>query len=346
MIASKTDLYACGHKVYIPSPRTSPRTGLDSRPQSRRHNRSTFSDGTSFGQTSKTHRHMSPLYTHLQELGKNLEFSDDVITEVSPHLLSYAKSKKSIRSLFCPNNLGILTPHSRPTREPIGRHDCRGEIKKHLPCLSSPGVRDRDLTSLPKTDGVGSKLSEIDCKLHEQHLGKTKRLTNTRVYMAPSTKSVLWEDETLGKVSSYTARRLSGKHSTVSVDILLSRSKPALVQEQESVVKNASSSLFSNVLSQSDMEQSVSPPPRDFLSELQDGARPVHQKIADQTKIILDSDGKFDTVIEDLFPYPPNHWSETKETGKSEKRINNVQGYRRWLDFPQPCQVSISRIGC
>ena len=322
MIVSETDLYACGRKVqYIrsPSPTLSPRA---------RYSRSDLRPATTKEHLHRAPKHLPPLNSHLKELGQSLDFSDEVITEISPHLLSYAKSKqRAVKCLFRPDDLGINT-HSRPPRNaPIGRHNCRGDMKRHLPChlVESPS-------------GDNSKTIDHRNSRHSDWNTDTDTKTTTKagIYMAPSTKSVLWEDETLGKVSSYTARRLTGKPSNISIE---DSSRSLLHRQQSSILKNTSSLSFFDMFSES--EGLVSPPPRGYLSEFQDGARPVHQKMADRTKLVLDSGAKFDAVVEDSFPYSPTEWcGAASEAENKETKIESVRGYRKWLDFPQPAQVS------
>ncbi len=340
MIASaESDLYACGRRVqYIPSPSLSPRASSSS--SKRGHEVGHERPGAATKEHShRTPKQLPPLNNHLKELGKSLDFNDEVVTDISPHLLSYAKSKKrDIKCLFRPDDLGIKT-YSRPPRNaPIGRHNCRGDMKRHLPChlVESPS-RHTNRGIDDKNGVLGSRHYSTDLNLPTGSV--TKTTNKTGIYMAPSTKSVLWEDETLGKVSSYTARRLTGKPSNISIEdssrsLLLNR------QSRSSIVKNASNLSCFDMYN--DSEGLVSPPPRDYLTEFQDGARPVHQKMADRTKLVLDSGAKFDAVVEDSFPYSPTEWcGAAGEAEKKETKIENVRGYRKWLDFPQPAQVRV-----
>ncbi len=296
MLAPEPELFACGHKVYIPSPRTpSERNG--------RHLPVT----TTTELPLKTSKQLSPLNSHLIELKKSLSFNDEVVTDVSPHLLSYAKSKKLAgKSLFRPESIGIKT-RTRPTNPLIGRHNCRGDMKRHIPCnlLSSFDTGQNNRVFLSQPDWSTMRLAPL----------------------SPSPTKC--ENNVFATVHGYTLKDVDIKDSAQN---LIIKESSKLLQQ-----KNSWSLPLQPLLS----ERIESPELQDYLSELQHGARPVHQKMADRTEVILDNGAKFDTVVQESFPRSPREWcAESSEAGKKEKKITTVRGYRKWLDFPQPAQVS------
>lgn len=290
MLAPETDLFACGHKVYIPSP------GTPSERKDRHVSAAAIRESP-----LKTSKQLSPLNNHLKELGRSLSFNDDVVTEISPHLLSYAKSKELVgRSLFRPSTIGIKT-RTRPTNTLTGRHNCRGDMKRHVPC-NLAGVLD----NTEQTNGM--QLLPYNLGTVPSPPSPTKPASNI-----------------FATVAGY---GIKGLDTGTSENVITEGSRKRLWQ------KNSipSQSLFS--------ERMESPPLRDYLSELQDGARPVHQKMADRTELVLDNGAKFEAVVQESFPRSPREWCAPHgKAVKKEKKITNVRGYQKWLDFPQPAKV-------
>ncbi len=296
MLASESDLFACGHKIYIPSPGTKGALPTQTQPQE---------------SPLKTSKQLSPLRGHLKELGKSLSFNDEVVTEVSPHLLSYAKSKKLVeKSLFRASSIGIRTRTQRPTNQLIGRHSCRGDMKRHVPC-NLASVLDAGQTNeklLPRSDWPTVHVGTVPLPLSSP--SPTKKPPNNifATVEGKRIKELYTEDP--------------------SDNLLVDKSSYQLLQQNPIT----SHSLF--------LDRMESPPVRNYLGELQDGARPLHQKMADRTELVLDNGAKFDAVVQESFPRSPSEWCAESETQKKETKISNVKGYRKWLDFPQPAQVS------
>lgn len=88
--------------------------------------------------------------------------------------------------------------------------------------------------------------------------------------------------------------------------------------------------------------------PKAFVEHLAAGAKPLHLLQGRASTILLDNNALFKKVLQPRFPPPPNEFhladGDAKKTlqATSERRpMAFVQGHRRWLDLPQPVEVSM-----
>ena len=330
MIASETDLFACGYKVHIPSLQSLPTSSKDDRSAPATQARSPVA-------STSAHRpkNSSQLNSQVKDLGKSLAFSDDVVSTRSPHSVSYSKAKGGLKALYQPNDLGIGS-HMKTTSNTVGRHDCRGEPKKHLPChLHNPTDTKPEYPQRNKRN-TKSLTQQNDLDFHQLPKHTRGITTKPGLCMVPSEKSVLWEDEILGKVSSSTARQLTGQISHLTLD---GKENPNH-SHPSSFVPNQSTGIFSDIFREDDVERNTqlsTPPQPDYLSECRDGARPVHQRKGGNT-IVLDNGALFDKVLQETYPLSPSKWCEA-ESNEVTPKVASVKGYIKWLDLPQPTQV-------
>ena len=165
--------------------------------------------------------------------------------------------------------------------------------------------------------------------------------------VAPS-KSIPWQEQTLNKVSSSTARHLTGQPSKDSFDgIILRPLTHKRSYQSRHIICNADLDGGKDVPHFDICEDNL-PQPRSFISELQAGARPVHQYTGNGNTILLSNNVRFNKVLQPSYPHSPSQWQEgpkieitadmEKEGGVEEGA--HMIGYRRWSDFPQRAKVN------
>ena len=341
MISSGSDFFAVGYKVRMPNIQhrsgSVNSSGTPARPSPRK---------TSCAARSQSHN----AGRDINELSKILSFSDDVVSHRSPNSVTYTKAKEGAHSLFKVSDLDVhIGSHLKKSRGDVGRHDCRGELKRHIPChlqleerICAPRL-DTTLLKVPAGSLIKRDHSALQRNSHGQSdynlfLGRVKSV-------APSS-SIPWQEQTLTKVSSSTARHLIGLPSTDSLD-----------DNHRQLSHKKSSRQFKRAITQSnedEREASCSdtdelPQTNNFMKELETGAKPVHQMKGDGNTIVLTNDARFNKVLQPSYPHPPSHWHVSEDskpvttaatiTTEGSDEDNCVIGYQRWSDFPQRAKV-------
>ena len=336
MISSGSDFFACGYKVRMPNIQNragSGRSGEASRPSPRK-------NGHSF------RHHSVDSGKQVNELSKLLSFSDDVVSHRSPQSVTYIKAKENSRSLFRPDDLDIgIGSHLRKTRGVVGRHDCRGEPKRHIPChLQSDDNSGPPVSGQFYTTGQMKQDLSFERSSQDQVRGKEEDIFLGRVKSVPSSKSVPWREQTLKKVSSSTAKHLTGQPSSDSLD----DNHRQLSYRQSRQLRHVSTDdkLERTVVLCGDSDDL--PPPKNFIKELKMGAKPVHQLKGDGNTIILTNNACFNKVLQPSYPQHPSQWHDSSkaETTAAVEEDNCARGYRRWLDFPQRAKVHVLYTHC
>ena len=297
----------------------------------------------------------------VNELSKLLSFTDDVVSHRSPASISYTKARESTRSLFKPEDLDMgIGAHLKKTRGVVGRHDCRGEPRRHIPChlqadeySSLIAGAQYGNTGLPAQAKQGP-VHVLERDSHDQLFVDDNYFLGRVRSVAPS-KSIPWQEQTLKKVSSSTARHLTGQPSQDNFDDMNLR--PLMYRrsrQSRHVISNAELDGKIDVTHFDSMCMCTDdlPPPRSFISELQAGARPVHQHSGDGNTILLSNNARFNKVLQPSYPHSPSQWQEGPKTevaplameggegGEEEEEEGpHVIGYRRWSDFPQRAKV-------
>ena len=340
MISSGSDFFAVGYKVRMPN--IQHRSGSVSsnsapvRPLPRKTNFAARSQSHTAGRDDS-------------ELGKILSFSDDVVSHRSPNSVTYTKAKEGAHSLFKTSDLDIhIGSHLKRSRGVIGRHDCRGEPKRHIPChlhLEEPiCVPQLGTTSLKVSTGSVIKRDHSALQRNTYELSHENLFLGKVKSVVPSS-SVPWQEQTLTKVSSSTARHLIGPPSTDSLDN----------DHRQLSHKTSQQSKLTVTESNEDEREAYCggtddlPQPNNFVKELQTGAKPVHQMKGDGNTIVLTNNARFNKVLQPSYPHPPSHWhvaedskaeatSATNSTGGADEN-NFVIGYQRWSDFPERAKV-------
>ena len=347
MISSgSTDFFACGYKVRMPNIQNRvgggrSNTPSTARPSPRKNTHSIRSQVRDSGR-------------QVNELSKLLSFTDDVVSHRSPMSISYTKARESTRTLFKPEDLDMgIGAHLKKTRGIVGRHDCRGEPKRHIPCHLQPDDHSSLLGIQHGTIGLSAQTKRdlvLERSSHDQlHIDDDYFLGRVRS-VAPS-KSIPWQEQTLKKMSSSTARHLTGQPSRDNFDDDLRplTYKCSHLSRRTCIITSAELDDRKDVTSFDTTCTDDLPQPRSFISELQAGARPVHQRMGDGNTILLSNNARFNKVLQPSYPHSPSQWQEGPKAevavameGEGEMEEGaHVIGYRRWSDFPQRAKVHV-----
>lgn len=295
------------------------------------------------------------------ELGRTLQFSDDVVSSRSPQAVSYTKAKGEMGNIFRPDNLGFALT---APKESTSRRDWT-LTNQHYPChLRGSSAKTQSLQgavqrcrsrSLPSKTydsagtegrGIGQDHSFLSPRSSWRECSSMPQCSR----MVPTSASVLWEEQTLHRLSSATARRLVEEcpraRERERLERLLERRPRDRVTEKSASVSLSSSNAGSVGATESTAtsaipDQSSSPPPVKFSDELRAGAKPVHQRGGDTgtSTIVLDSNVSFRKVLQKCYPQQPQEWSQEEDAAPLVGR-SCVRGQLRWTDFPQPVKVS------
>lgn len=292
--------------------------------------------------------------SRVTELSKTLTFSEDVVSSRSPHCISYAAARRGIGGIFRTVKLE-QEPKRKTTTESFGRYNYRGEPKKHT-CnfygsVDEPPTYQHVRKPLRRVKSVPSEIPESVSGISSSEFDSGSAVVHHRAREVPASVSVRWEEETLHRLSSATARRLVSvcprTRDRERMDALLEKKhgevrsterKPFLQASKQGPDADSSSALILPPAGDEDKNSSDdSPPRRDFLAQLQGGARPVRQKKPDSRTIVLDNDAHFVKTLQRVYPQEPRDWCESEAVPGSGRRY--VRGQLRWTDMPQPVKV-------
>lgn len=367
MISSDVaDFYPVGHKVRMPNIHTRSGNGSISAP-SRPSPRASISC-SSQSQSLRTQSHRVTK-KKVNDLGRLLTFSDDVVSHRSPNSVSYTKAKEKAHSLFKSNELGDLKigSHLKKSKDVVGRHDCRGEPKQHVPCHLPLGDQVTPRLHVQfSSNTIAAARRDIYNKrnVHEPLRGRgEEEFFLGRVRSVAPSKSIQWHEDTLTKVSSFTAKHLVGLPSSDSLDNY--NHKQLSFKPSHEAISNVNTdndlAAFTSATQEgqarcSDMDSA--PLHKDFVRELEMGALPVHQPKGDKQTILLSNNARFNKVLQPRYPHHPSQWygntgiTEAEATSSTltsgiaaeveEDDSTCVIGYRRWMDLPQRAKVSRS----
>ena len=347
MLPSGSDFFACGHKVHMPNIQAGSKSQRTHKTVSFKEENNGSDNQRRSSRAAKSHPATNvasqfSVQQHVDELSKTLEFSYDVVSTRSPHMISYSHGKGRNRSLFKANSLGINTTHDRTpkTNGVVVRHNCRGEPKRHMPCNLSmdhttPPSSTHTWKAMPIPNSRGHTCNTLPGLTSSNELVSTESKVK-RTSVVPLSKSFPWEEETLHKVSSSTARRLVGLPSTISVTQNASHDQQQL-SPRHSNIRDGRESEYKMEWT----ERSSSPPLRSYVSQIRTGAKPVHQPRGEPESIILSNDAHFNKVLQTSYPQSPRFDGDECVPSSREGAI--TKGYRKWLDYPQPVKVHVGQ---
>ena len=348
MINTGSDFYPVGYKVRMPS--IQPRAGSSSGNVSAPTRPSTRKAIPSV----RAHSH-NQAGREVNELSKVLTFSDDAVSHISPRLVSYNKAKESSSSLFKPSDLNLgVGSRAKKAKGVVGRHDCRGELKRHIiPCHLQVSEQSPSTQYEANTQVKRNRSFQNDSVHEHVHVhGKDEDILIGRVRSVAPSRSIPWQDDTLTKVSSSTARHLVGLPSSDNFD----EDDKRLLSHRRSHNLDTPSALAVAISDELDLKhdpvvfQDELLPAKDFTKELEGGARPIHQLKGGGNTIVLSNTAQFNKVLQPSYPHSPSQWQaevskvETYKEEEKEEEDDFVIGYRRWSDFPQRAKVYMTDI--
>ncbi len=368
--------FACGDGVHMPSIRTG---------AGRKHVRS-FTVPAGAGARTRGERTRPPvskqsseedkahkLNRRLTELSETFTFSDDVVCSRSPHSLSYAKARGRLSSIFRPEGLRPADLSRFRRLEPeAGRHHYKGEPRRHLCRIYDPSDETPPIpqgrTKRRRRGGEGTKHVHLPTSPSQSKMDSSPSHYRSEaryhgnsapegMRIIPPSLSVLWEEDTLHRLSNETTRRLidecpRAKERERLEGILEGKQKkPGKVVLEKSFLEPQRSMTIATVESeeggreQSTQQQShasedtTSLTTGDFLVALGEGARPIRQGKGGRT-IVLDNDARFEKVLQGSYPQQPVDWCRTEAEDGLGLGRSVVKGSMRWSGLPQPAKVA------
>ncbi len=335
-------------------------------------------EGSASGPSQGAKEGVHSLKRRLTELSETLDFHDDVVCARSPLSLPYAKARGERSRIF---RLDALQPaeFSRTKRlgPTAGRHYHRGEPKRHLCRLYEPEDkaqlapharrrRRRERGEGGREEHIGVQASRSDVKVDssQSHCGSGAHFRGNSypggMRTVPPSVSVLWEENTLCRLSDETARRLIDgcprADERERLEDILDRKqgktapeKPTLKQQHSmfETRKLRGDKRDDSSTSLETAQDAASLMTRDFLAALEEGARPIQWgRGGDGRTIVLDNDARFEKVVQRVYPRRPVDWCRTEaEDDVDAPRAglglgrSVVKGSLRWTGLPQPAKV-------
>lgn len=325
MLQSGPELYSCTARVHAPA-LTPPKTV---RFCNIAHGGNTGLDRVGIGASSHSRDHAVPS-PDVSELRTTLKFDDEVVISRCPQSVSYKKALELDFGAFRPSG-------ERKDGRPLGRHNCRGELKRHVPCH----LRSQSLPADVKAMATEPRPS-LRALEEKPTVTANVSVVSFRLKTLPATASEEWEARTLQRLSSETARRLrrAGRLQNPAPPSPLAEPSaafrgPSTSQDRQRVTPSR------DVESPKDRESvsSTSPTGNRFVAEFLSGALPVHRPRCTDTTILLDNQSKFEKVLQDKFPLQPQEWCPSGTVPRVVKKY--TKGVQRWTSLPQPTEESV-----
>jgi len=335
MLKSEPDLFACGTTVLISSVCATAGKRSVGTDASTEHQRTKRSSGLSCN-----------VKRQVSELSRTLAFSEEVVSDISPECVSYANARGGMRSLFKSDGLGLAV--QKKTRECVGRHDCRGEPKRHLPCHLHQPRQEQPMRMCAQDETLHKQPSHYEFPSEHLRYSDGSGLNLQHAKVVPPSKSLPWEEQTLQQLSTSTKRMLGANRDAVaaterertnlSIDKSPQKAHHLGLEHKQSSGEATFPTLQNRRLADAD----VVPQPKDFLTELKRGAHPVYQRKGDGTTIVLDNAAHFNKVLQSSYPQQPREWYEMDTTSTAPPTGRTyVRGQQRWIDMPQPARVRV-----
>ena len=261
------------------------------------------------------------LRSHVGELKRTLTFSEDVISSISPQALSYQQARERLARVLRPAQV------TRLGRD-VGRHNCRGDARRHPLCLLPPAVvhedRERSKPHRPLPPSQHQLPPSTSSTSHGNVASHPSNMLYRRIVTVPANKSVQWKEQALEKISSSTATRFRGGQ----------REGREVREEVEEETVEVSEGVKDGGEVEGDRRRV------DYMACLERGARSVWTR-GRRDVISLDNDTTFTKVLQSSYPQSHTEWCEGEEGEEEGERESLVRGGRRWTALPRPAPVSL-----
>eukprot|EP00731_Ephydatia_muelleri_P016584 Em0009g1008a len=261
------------------------------------------------------------------ELCRTLKFDDEVVLSRCPQSIGYKKALEM--DLHGASRLSERKGRLRP----LGRHNCRGDLKRHVPCHP----RSQSLPVDVKLVTTAPRPSFLHTPEGKATLTANPSVASVRPDVFHATASEEWEAKTLLRLSSATAQRLGGLQGPAPPPPSAATFTPAPTSRER---REAAPSL-ADEKSKGQLQQPASTPATStrFLVEFLSGALPIHRPHCTDTTILLDNKSKFEKVLQEKFPQEPHEWcSDTCAVPCVARKY--TRGVQRWTSLPQPAEDS------
>lgn len=351
--ASSVQLFPCSDKVQVPSPSVSSgrypssstkgsRSTLLFTPASRAHGPPPPPPPQRRLRSDKSFRTSQ----QISELSSQLSFHKDAVLAQCPEAITYQEAKRHVHQLCRADWLPLeRKSHSVRFAVDVGRHDARGMLKMHKPCLPSQPTHQVPSWQTAKRN---KPLPPIKTNMVSDQHGLSEPSSNDE----PFQESVrgAWEEAVLSGMSHSAAQRYIA--NTKGQDKQrLSETLNRLENETEPADSVASVSAGCCIDEEAE-KQPDDPDGKDsiptapsFLIELQQGASIVHNPTAGaKGTLLLSNKAQFEKVLQPLYPQIPQEWLSTKEEAEEPEvsqtsAMKIVRGTQRWVAFPERTQV-------
>ena len=323
MLQASSELYSCAPRVYMPAARAQKGAKVQNK----------AGGGNTKTTCCRPQLHGTPS-SDVFELGKALKFDEEVVLSRCPQSLGYKKALEiGLNGGFIP---GTTRERERTRPLALGRHNCRGELKRHAPCH----LRSQSLPLDAKL------LTTTAPRLFLEALENSTPIANSCVApeVFPVVPSEEWEAKTLLRLSSATARRFRRQHGH---DLTPPEAEPATTAAAAAAVPPTSRERRETPAAKPsladeksrDRNKAASTPATTarYLAEFLSGALPVHSPHCADTTIVLDNRSKYDKVLQDRFPHAPQRWCPGCNAPHVARAC--TRGVQRWTDLPQPSEV-------
>ena len=316
----------------------------------------------------------SSLWRQLGELGKTLAFSEDVVSTLSPHAVSYRHARSTMHDVFRP---GADFGHAQQRRKvvrfahdarggggagggsgSIPRHDCSAEAKRpiHQQTASTATPSRRSRRTRLANSGVDIKqpaaagIAPATTTLSTSHTMRLYSNTSDHsVPLVPASSAAVREKRKLLQFSDTNTTRL-GEREQGGEEIHAPRQPQHQRREGEWGRREVGGG-GEGVMMQ------------DYVTSLQRGAKPVTQphqgggrggggrrrggrggeRGKEEEVIILDNNLRYDKFLQTRYPKEPGEWyaeeEEEEEENAHSQPLMYTRGSRRWTRLPQPASV-------
>ena len=263
----------------------------------------------------------------ISELGSQLSFRKDVVLSKCPEAITYQEAKQHIGQLC----RAELLPQARKKHGvrfdvvDVGRHDVRGTLKMHKPCLPQLHTPHHVKRPLPPIRTISPYPQSLMAESDMYSTGSTRDWIRR-----------MWEKAVLFGVSQSTARGFVSNAKGSDKQ----RLTDTLNQLEENGLDEYDTAGTDDEGDQQTDEQEAVPVAPSFLLELDLGAKIVHQQEnRKEETVLLSNNARFEKVLQPSYPQVPHDWLSKSRSGEDGKEDKVVRGLHRWVALPKRTQV-------